>query len=123
MKCRSCKGLIRKGSGRLAAVIENGKIESGRVCASCIRTAVMIVSQQESACTCGKKATTCVACNEKTMDRVKREAADAKALAKLLRKRASAYTWLALSNVPEFSKGVATGLEQAADFLEKGSWS
>ena len=64
----------------------------------------------------------------KAVDGAKRGAADAKKLAKALRNRAKAYALSRPKPAPDaepgpgFSEGLEAGLEQAADFLEKGVW-
>jgi hypothetical protein len=112
----------------MASVLVDGKLEVGRVCAGCLSGGVTIVVAPARACACGGKATVCQGCVDKAADKAKRGAADAKALAKKIRDRAKAYARSRPKPAPEaepgptFSEGLEAGLEQAADFLEKGKW-
>ena len=127
-KCKACGGQARKGSGGIASVLVDGKVVSGRVCGTCLGKAVVLVVAPVAPCGCGGKASKCSACVAKVVDGAKRGAADAKKLAKALRDRAKAYAMarkgkpVLIEHEDGFADGLEAGLDQAANFLEKGAW-
>lgn len=122
-KCGVCGNTCR--SRRAAFALKGGSLKSVLACATCQKDAVLLVSAQPAQrCACGGVAERCAKCADKAADKAKRGAADARSIAKSLRKRAAAYTDKADvdDEKREYTDGLAAGLEQAADYLEKGGW-
>lgn len=128
MKCKACGKPCRKGTVSTAYVFVGHVLERARLCARCAASAVLILPRQAAgACACGKSATTCGACCDGAVDKAKRETVGVKTIAKTLRQRARAYEAQAQVIRSETEQvrleGLTQGLEQAADFLEKGTLS
>ena len=122
MICKVCNKTYRKGA--LAFVMTDKGLKGARVCKGCAGDGVLIVAAHKAPrCSCGKPATTCTHCVEKKQDGERRGAADAGKLAKGIRLRLKAYVASTpTGDASDFVQGVAEGLEQAANFLEKGTW-
>ncbi len=122
--CRCCGRSFRKGAAVMMCDRTNPKKLVGAiVCPTCAGTAVTILpALPVNKCKCGSDAGICHQCSALETDKARRGAADAKKLAKALRLRAKAYERTATKD-DDTTAGIIVGLEQAADYLEKGNWT
>lgn len=117
VKCTLCQKSFRAGS--MVVLERAGKLVRARVCKPCASQAhPMLFRSAGEPCACGGRATKCDHCVETALEGARRKTVDAKALALAIRKRSGAY-----GAPDEFTAGLKEGLEQAANFLEKGGWA
>ena len=125
-KCKVCSKPYR--AGQLVYVGgEGGTFMRAVVCPSCAKKAIALLpTVASSRCGCGNETATMGAvCAQKAIDKAVRESVDTKALSKMMMLRSRVYRAHS-KDTPgdsEYSEGIAAGLEQAANFLEKGNWT